>query len=576
MIKNLLKSYLALFFLSNFYLDAKPIAFTPIVIDKSKSYKSNAIDIDNPEYDYSTSVEEYLGFFSDISLRKRASNGLQQDISIRGSTFQDNRVNINGVDISDPQTGHYSLEIPFTKYDIETINIEPNTNTVNLNIRKPSNRGIYFEHICGEHALFNDIISLNFTFRNTRNRLSYEHKISKGARQDNDFDIHNMSFFSFWEKEDNRVNLIFAATQRDFGADSFYSSTFPQEEEHINQKLFILETENDKDYFSLKNKIFLRRHEDKFILERHDPSFYTNYHTTYRCGYESLVSFENITFSFGINKEKITSTNLGNHTRYKKDLKVILKHSSGEIHYTISSTQSYYGSFSWLNTTNVATDYALNDKTSIHLILVNSWRPPSFTELYYQSPANKGNNKLKVQKSKACEINFDYKISNNFDVKAGIFFRRQSNTIDWTKENSTSIWQATNIGKINLKGISSAVNINFKSHSIKRLTLSYTYLDIDKKNPCYASKYAFSYAKHKVNGIFAIEIKGFSINWAFSFLNPVDRKKYCVTDIKISRPLGNNISIFLTVNNILNTDYEPLKEVNGEGRWCKWGVTLHF
>ncbi len=577
MTKNLLKASFTLFLLSHSHLlYAKPIIFSTIVIDKSKEYKSRTISMNSPEYDYSTSVEEYLGFFSNIDLRKRASNGLQQDISIRGSTFQDNIININGVDISDPQTGHYSLEIPFTKYDIETINIEPNTNTINLNIKKPSSKGVYFEHTCGEHALFNDIISLNFAVKNIRNRLSYEHKISKGAKQDNDFKIHNLSFFSFWEKENNKINFIFATTQRDFGADSFYSSAFPQEEEHINQKLFILETENNKDYFSLKNKIFLRRHEDKFILERHDPSFYTNYHTTYKYGYQTLLSFKNVSFSFGINKEKITSTNLGNHTRYKKDLQVILKNSFGRVDYNVNLTQSYYGRFGWLNTTSVTTDYILHEKAIIHLIFANLWRPPSFTELYYESPANQGDNKLKVQKSKAWEISLDYKVSDNFDLKTGVFLRKQSNTIDWIKKNSTAVWQVANIGKISSKGIDSSVNITFRNSLIKRFILNYTYLNIDGENPYYASKYAFSYAKHKVCGIFVMEIKGFTVNWALSFLNPVDRKKYCVFNIKISKPVGNNLSIFLTVDNIFNTDYEPLKGINGEDRWCKWGITLHF
>ncbi len=472
---------MSIFFVDFFYLYAQQITLNPIVINKDEMEAFNVIESRNSEYGYSKSVEEYLEFFSELDLRKRTGNGLQQDISLRGSTFQDNKVNINGIDVSDPQTGHYSLEIPFTRYDIETIKIEPNSQTVNFYIKEPLGKGIFLEHMWGEHAFFNTLLALNFPLLETKNRLSYEHRKSKGDRQDTDFYIRNLSFSSFWEKNNNKINFIFATTQREFGADSFYSASFPQEEEHINQKLFIIQTERVKENYSFKSHIFLRRHTDKFILKRDDPSFYTNYHTTYRYGYESKLSFKEVSFSFGIEKEKITSTNLGNHGRYKKDISVRLKHTINPLSFTINIVQSYYDNFGWLNATNITTTYTLKKNINLNFIFFRFWRSPSFTELYYESPVNKGNDKLQIQKSKNYEVSIDYEIFEKINLKTGIFFRSQSNTIDWIKENDFSIWEATNVGEVKAKGATALLNFKFKNNLIKKILLNYTYLILDKK-----------------------------------------------------------------------------------------------
>ncbi|MDZ4800090.1 MAG: Plug domain-containing protein, partial [Bryobacteraceae bacterium] len=47
-----------------------------------------------------------------IDLRQRAPNGLQGDVSIRGGTFGQTLVLLDGLRLNDVQSGHHNLDVP--------------------------------------------------------------------------------------------------------------------------------------------------------------------------------------------------------------------------------------------------------------------------------------------------------------------------------------------------------------------------------------------------------------------------------------------------------------------------------
>lgn len=59
-----------------------------------------------------TSIQDLLEYAAGIDVRQRGEGGTQADISIRGGTFDQIAVLLNGVNLSNPQTGHYSFEPP--------------------------------------------------------------------------------------------------------------------------------------------------------------------------------------------------------------------------------------------------------------------------------------------------------------------------------------------------------------------------------------------------------------------------------------------------------------------------------
>ena len=54
-------------------------------------------------------INDLLKYAVGVDVRQRGVEGMQTDISIRGGSFDQIAILLNGVNVSDPQTGHLSL-----------------------------------------------------------------------------------------------------------------------------------------------------------------------------------------------------------------------------------------------------------------------------------------------------------------------------------------------------------------------------------------------------------------------------------------------------------------------------------
>lgn len=69
------------------------------------------------------SVDELLRYLPGLEVQARGPMGVQSDISIRGTTFQQVLVVLDGVRLNDPLTGHFSSYVPLPASAIERIEI---------------------------------------------------------------------------------------------------------------------------------------------------------------------------------------------------------------------------------------------------------------------------------------------------------------------------------------------------------------------------------------------------------------------------------------------------------------------
>lgn len=68
-------------------------------------------------------VSDLLRYVPGVDIRSRGANGAQADVSMRGGTFDQVLVMINGVNLTDAHTGHYSLNLPIDVSLIDRIEI---------------------------------------------------------------------------------------------------------------------------------------------------------------------------------------------------------------------------------------------------------------------------------------------------------------------------------------------------------------------------------------------------------------------------------------------------------------------
>ena len=129
------------------------------------------------------SVNDLLKFAVGVDVRQRGVMGMQTDISIRGGTFDQIAVLLNGVSISDPQTGHNSGDFPVDISEIDRIEIleGPAARTygtssllgaVNIVTKTHANSGVSARVEGGSHALLGAAVSGNLNTGKVSNQLS--------------------------------------------------------------------------------------------------------------------------------------------------------------------------------------------------------------------------------------------------------------------------------------------------------------------------------------------------------------------------------------------------------------------
>ena len=69
------------------------------------------------------SINDLLEYAVGVDVRQRGEMGVQTDISVRGGTFDQITILLNGINISSPHTGHLSADFPVSMDDIERIEV---------------------------------------------------------------------------------------------------------------------------------------------------------------------------------------------------------------------------------------------------------------------------------------------------------------------------------------------------------------------------------------------------------------------------------------------------------------------
>ncbi|MCH5716518.1 TonB-dependent receptor [Niabella hibiscisoli] len=69
------------------------------------------------------SLDELLKYIPGVEVQSRGPQGAQSDISIRGGTYQQVLVILDGLRLNDPNTGHFSAYIPITPAQIDRIEV---------------------------------------------------------------------------------------------------------------------------------------------------------------------------------------------------------------------------------------------------------------------------------------------------------------------------------------------------------------------------------------------------------------------------------------------------------------------
>jgi len=563
------------------------------------------IDKDEIERSAVHSIDELLDYVSGLDIRQRGGNGVQADISVRGGSFDQALVLLNGINITDPQTGHFNLDIPIQLSDVSKVEIlkgssarmlGPNAFSGAINIITENGASPFLNADLsggsfgyGEQSVTTAFLKIPYTL------LSLSHKSSDGYADNTDFENSNIFFHSkLVNPKFGNFQFQTALQKKDFGANGFYSLAYPHQFESTQTLLAALSWNQNRRNVSYRAQAYWRQHHDRFELFRDfegAPSSYTqhNYHLTDVTGGKLDASVANswgkITLGIEERNEHIFSTVLGNEMNQTKadpyESGIKFNRSANRLlgtaffDYAINFEQWYVSAGAAVSHTvafgtnpyggfDIA--YHPNGKTKIFFSSNTAVRLPTFTDLYYQSPTQSSNPNLKPEHSTTWELGTTIQ-QKRWQADATTYYRKGKNIIDWVKEPDSTKWQSRNLTEVNAMGLDMNLNYSFSNSFFQKAGLSYSFLQMDKNAENFDSKYALDYMKHKL--IVTLQhkaVKNCSLNWKLSFLDragnytdfymqqPVIYQPYFLLDMK-GLWETEKIAIYLDLNNIFDKTY---------------------
>ncbi|MBT4344644.1 MAG: TonB-dependent receptor plug domain-containing protein, partial [Flavobacteriales bacterium] len=146
------------------------------------------------------SVEDLLEYAMNVDIRQRGGQGVQADISIRGGTFEQVLVMLNGVKMNDPQTGHHTFNIPVSLEQIKCIEVITGgasrifgnyayTGVINIITKSEMNNSANLSF--GDNKFSSTEVNYHTIQRSINHNLSVSQKRSDGYIDGTDYKIQN-------------------------------------------------------------------------------------------------------------------------------------------------------------------------------------------------------------------------------------------------------------------------------------------------------------------------------------------------------------------------------------------------
>ncbi len=575
-------------------IELNPITITLNTPSKEHEALTKSTVILMPIQDQDLSIEKLLDRQAGLDISRRGILGIQSDVSIRGATDEQTTIAINGIIVNDPQTAHHNLDLAVPKRAIERIEIDqgPSSNAwsqaaiggaVNFVTAKPVNTGCEASFMYGTYSTREGSVYLERKLANGGINFAAEEAASDGWRFDTEFREFSVSSSALLEQGDKVSSYFFAGYgEKEFGAADFYG---PYNSKEWTNTLFLdWDTQISINRFKISPKLYHRRHHDKYMLDIEDPDYYLNHHKTVVEGLQTEAGididiFGHLQAVVDINRQSIDSTRLGNDSRGRNSYSVALKNYKNIFFgYDASIRIDDYSDYSAEILPQAGIFFSPVHYLRFRSAAAKSARPPNYTELFYDSPSNKGNQYLSPEKAINYEVGLDLLLSNNQDIKikCTLFRRDSDNLIDWVqKPPNTNYYQATNIAKVKTEGLEAALDI--KPCEWLRIKGGYAYIDSDiERNQGYVSKYALNQPDHKVSSQVDILLPFGTQSVRLLYKNRKGYSSYLVMGSTFNYKLNQYSSLFLIIDNWFDSTYWDVRGNTLPGRQVMAGTRVKF
>jgi iron complex outermembrane receptor protein len=417
----------------------------------------------------------------------------------------------------------------------------------------------------GSFGQLNGSVTAGTELENSSHIIHIGKVTSEGYRPNSDYNNSNYFIKSVFNKKDQPIEMIATFFERKFGAENFYTPTswgFNEYEETQNS-LIAFTTTFKSEKLKIQPRIYWKRNQDMFLLQRDDPNFFRNFHVSDKIGTEANASYTSkigITgFGVDISKTYLRSNNLGSRNRFMTN--VFLEHRfqllDNKLDITPGVAVTYFSDFKFHAFPGLDIGFDITKNLKAYGNIGYTYRIPTYTDLYYNGGGSAGNEDLEPEEAFAQEIGLKY-ITPKFRATVAFFNRDAENLIDYIRPNtSETIYTATNIAEVNTKGFEFNAAYIFKINNFSQ-TLAFGYANLDddilEQNE-ELSRYSLNTLKHQYTTRLSTQLfKNMHQNIVYKYAERTTGQTYNVWDASLVYKV-DTMEFSITASNIFDADY---------------------
>ena len=576
------------------------------------------------------SIDDLLKYLPGVEVQQRGPAGAQADIVIRGGTYQQVLVLLDGLRLNDPNTGHFSAYFPIAPSEIDRVEI-----------LKGAASGIY-----GSEAVGGVIQIISKTFAAKKNTKQQQVQVQANAGQ---YGMLGLNAGAFYQKNQTAIAggvlLNQADGQQQRGTTGFYKNQTASFSisHYLNQYWKLaFRTTYDKRYFSAQNfytsfksdtaketvtgywnqfGLTYQKNNDQILLDagykqatdlfafnsgsapNENLSKLWQFAGRYQHGFSTKAQ---LITGLQVQQKLIESNDRGNHQLTQTGLFILLNQQ-------LTDQLLVSGSIRLDHTQHIGAELVpqVNFSYKSGIIqwrgsLGKTIRQADFTERYNNynktlvSSGSIGNPNLKAETSWSYELGFDVLANNHWRFSNTLFQRNQSGVIDWAptpydqmprKTNLVSTGNyalASNIDKVKVTGWETDLKYMNNWGNGKKLMATAGLVWLDSKTfDAAPSFYLSSHAKLLINSSLLYGTK----YWQLS-ANAIYKMRTAATASAIGAALSENyflvnakwqvfivqqkLGCYLQADNLFNIAYSDLLGSVMPGRWIAAGIQLNL
>jgi iron complex outermembrane receptor protein len=531
------------------------------------------------------SVNDVLQWAFGVDLMPRSA--ALADLSIRGSTFEQVLVLVDGTRVSDAQTGHFDLDLAVPLDQIERIEIlrgpaaalygaDAMGGVVQIVTRQGGGPSARAE--TGSFGTSKVALGGTIPLGAAQLDLAGDLGRSDGHRAGTDYRMGQgrAALSTPLAGRTLRADLAFAG--RNFGADGFYSP-FPSFERTRTLTSSVSWRAAPDARLAVEPSVSIRRHHDDFVLKRDDPAYYRNLHLTTQVGGELAARYAvsplvRLAVGGEAFSDRLESASLGDRSESRGALLAeIAGGKVGEITGSAGLRADWHEAYGLFWSPSASAAWWPVSGVRIRGSLGRSLRTPTWTERFYRDPANIGDPDLDPERAWSSELGADVYPTSGVRLAAAVWERRADGLIDWAKPLSTTTepWHTRNVQEARYRGLEGEVGLDDLLGV--RWTARANWLRLTSSAEAgFTSKYALRPLTRTLSLSAEREVvRGLDVAGRAERSRRVDEHDYTRLDARLAYrvPVGR---IFLDVLNLTDEVYPDITGAPAAGRALMLGI----